>query len=218
MRSLRFSYRISSNVQNRTNQPGDSEASRYSDYMLGAGGRLQNYLYVHYSPPQSFPQQRDKKKLTSPKNTNFSPEQARRNRPTSADDERSRASGLDHQQASAEMSGFGSENEYRGGSDEGGEDGGKDDGTSDEMPSPPVIAINTSALGPGETTTVDGVTYNSRGYEVCGQLNQHSKPCQRIGRCPFHHDAKKEYYCPSSPFFPVFSFVFSPPFYIYYFC
>lgn len=28
--------------------------------------------------------------------------------------------------------------------------------------------------------------YNSRGYEICGQLNQHSKPCQRIGSCPFH--------------------------------
>lgn len=36
---------------------------------------------------------------------------------------------------------------------------------------------------------IDGVHYNSRGYEICGQLNQHSKPCQRIGSCPFH---KKE--------------------------
>merc|ERR1712137_968971 len=33
---------------------------------------------------------------------------------------------------------------------------------------------------------IDGVHYNSRGYEICGQLNQHSKPCQRIGSCPFH--------------------------------
>eukprot|EP01102_Stenamoeba_stenopodia_P017314 TRINITY_DN6189_c0_g1_i1.p1 TRINITY_DN6189_c0_g1~~TRINITY_DN6189_c0_g1_i1.p1 ORF type:complete len:542 (-),score=79.47 TRINITY_DN6189_c0_g1_i1:99-1724(-) len=38
----------------------------------------------------------------------------------------------------------------------------------------------------GEVTIVDGVVYNNRGYEVCGQLNQHSKPCQRIGKCPFH--------------------------------
>jgi len=34
------------------------------------------------------------------------------------------------------------------------------------------------------------LVYNSRGYEVCGQLNQHSKPCQRIGRCPFHGSKK----------------------------
>merc|ERR1711862_198963 len=33
---------------------------------------------------------------------------------------------------------------------------------------------------------IDGIHYNSRGYEICGQLNQHSKPCQRIGSCPFH--------------------------------
>ena len=33
---------------------------------------------------------------------------------------------------------------------------------------------------------VDGIHYNSRGYEICGQMNQHSKPCQRIGTCPFH--------------------------------
>jgi len=25
------------------------------------------------------------------------------------------------------------------------------------------------------------------GYTVCGALNQHSKPCKRIGHCPFHH-------------------------------
>jgi len=27
---------------------------------------------------------------------------------------------------------------------------------------------------------------NHRSYEICGQTNRHSKPCQRIGRCPFH--------------------------------
>eukprot|EP01119_Soliformovum_irregulare_P004362 TRINITY_DN15353_c0_g1_i1.p1 TRINITY_DN15353_c0_g1~~TRINITY_DN15353_c0_g1_i1.p1 ORF type:complete len:590 (+),score=120.52 TRINITY_DN15353_c0_g1_i1:76-1845(+) len=37
-----------------------------------------------------------------------------------------------------------------------------------------------------ETVEVDGVVYNNRGYEVCGRMNQHNKPCQRIGRCPFH--------------------------------
>jgi len=37
-----------------------------------------------------------------------------------------------------------------------------------------------------EAIIVDGVYFNSRGFEICGQLNQHSKPCQRIGKCPFH--------------------------------
>lgn len=30
---------------------------------------------------------------------------------------------------------------------------------------------------------------NPSGYTICGVLNQHQKPCQRIGKCPFH---KKE--------------------------
>jgi SHAQKYF class myb-like DNA-binding protein len=47
------------------------------------------------------------------------------------------------------------------------------------------------ALPPGGTTVIDGVTYNNRGYEVCGALNKFNKPCQRIGRCPFHPDHKK---------------------------
>lgn len=47
-------------------------------------------------------------------------------------------------------------------------------------------------MGPNDTTTINGIVYNSRGYEVCGQLNQHSKPCQRIGRCPFHGGKKPE--------------------------
>jgi len=47
------------------------------------------------------------------------------------------------------------------------------------------------ALPPGGTTVIDGVTYNNRGYEVCGALNKFNKPCQRIGRCPFHPEHKK---------------------------
>jgi len=27
---------------------------------------------------------------------------------------------------------------------------------------------------------------NQKAYEICGQTNRHGKPCQRIGRCPFH--------------------------------
>lgn len=46
-------------------------------------------------------------------------------------------------------------------------------------------------LPPGGTTVIDGVTYNNRGYEVCGALNKFNKPCQRIGRCPFHPEQKK---------------------------
>eukprot|EP01118_Nematostelium_gracile_P011216 TRINITY_DN394_c0_g1_i3.p1 TRINITY_DN394_c0_g1~~TRINITY_DN394_c0_g1_i3.p1 ORF type:complete len:491 (+),score=114.46 TRINITY_DN394_c0_g1_i3:196-1668(+) len=53
------------------------------------------------------------------------------------------------------------------------------------------ISVNVSKVeadgSPSEATmTIDGVVYNSRGYEVCGHLNQHNKPCQRIGKCPFH--------------------------------
>lgn len=42
----------------------------------------------------------------------------------------------------------------------------------------------------GEFTVIDGIMYNSKGYEICGHLNQHNRPCQRIGKCPFH--VKKE--------------------------
>jgi len=33
---------------------------------------------------------------------------------------------------------------------------------------------------------INGIVYNDRGYEICGHMNQHNKPCQRIGNCPFH--------------------------------
>jgi len=45
---------------------------------------------------------------------------------------------------------------------------------------------NSVSDDPSSPVEIDGVHYNSRGYEICGQLNQHSKPCQRIGTCPFH--------------------------------
>lgn len=41
-------------------------------------------------------------------------------------------------------------------------------------------------LSEDSSVEIDGIHYNNRGYEICGQLNQHSKPCQRIGSCPFH--------------------------------
>jgi len=38
---------------------------------------------------------------------------------------------------------------------------------------------------------IDGVVYNSNGYVICGILNQHDKPCQRIGKCPFHPNVER---------------------------
>lgn len=28
--------------------------------------------------------------------------------------------------------------------------------------------------------------------EICGRINQHGKPCQRVGRCPFHGIKEKK--------------------------
>jgi hypothetical protein len=39
---------------------------------------------------------------------------------------------------------------------------------------------------------INGVTYSSKGYEVCGVRNQHQKPCMRIGRCPFHPKPERD--------------------------
>lgn len=38
----------------------------------------------------------------------------------------------------------------------------------------------------GCTMNKQGQVFNQRGYVICGVLNQHDRPCQRIGRCPFH--------------------------------
>ncbi|KAL9654687.1 hypothetical protein ABK040_006749 [Willaertia magna] len=38
---------------------------------------------------------------------------------------------------------------------------------------------------------IDGEMYNDRGYKICGFMNQHNRPCQRIGKCPFHDRLKK---------------------------
>lgn len=43
----------------------------------------------------------------------------------------------------------------------------------------------------GEYVKINGEMYNDRGYKICGHLNQHSKPCQRIGKCPFHWKLKE---------------------------
>ncbi|KAL0479381.1 hypothetical protein AKO1_015110 [Acrasis kona] len=46
--------------------------------------------------------------------------------------------------------------------------------------------------GSEQYTSIDGRLYNDRGYKICGHLNQHNKPCQRIGRCPFHDKFRTE--------------------------
>lgn len=33
---------------------------------------------------------------------------------------------------------------------------------------------------------MSGKVYNDKGHNICGVLNQHNKPCKRIGKCPFH--------------------------------
>jgi len=44
----------------------------------------------------------------------------------------------------------------------------------------------------GEPIDINGEMYNDRGYKICGHLNQHRKPCQRIGKCPFHWKLKED--------------------------
>lgn len=62
--------------------------------------------------------------------------------------------------------------------------------------SPQVVNTKSTEITDMTPLQIDGVHYNSRGYEICGQLNQHSKPCQRIGSCPFH---KKDFGKPTAP-------------------
>jgi SHAQKYF class myb-like DNA-binding protein len=35
-------------------------------------------------------------------------------------------------------------------------------------------------------TVAGNCVYNEKGYRICAEPNQHDRPCQRIGRCPFH--------------------------------
>lgn len=43
-----------------------------------------------------------------------------------------------------------------------------------------------------ESASQEDSLTNSRGYEICGHLNQHNKPCKRIGYCPFHGGKRKD--------------------------
>lgn len=43
-----------------------------------------------------------------------------------------------------------------------------------------------SKLHAAQCTIIGGKVYNDKGHSICGVLNQHDKPCKRIGKCPFH--------------------------------
>mmetsp|Transcript_3920 Transcript_3920/g.11726 ORF Transcript_3920/g.11726 Transcript_3920/m.11726 type:complete len:330 (+) Transcript_3920:453-1442(+) len=47
--------------------------------------------------------------------------------------------------------------------------------------------VNEARLREHGCVVHDGVVYNKKGYRICGVMNQHDKPCQRIGHCPFHN-------------------------------
>jgi len=67
-------------------------------------------------------------------------------------------------------------------------------------PPPPGPDYDVAALLARGFTVHDGRVYNAKGYNVCGVLNQHHLPCQRIGRCPFHPDsAVNRPFDPSTP-------------------
>jgi hypothetical protein len=48
------------------------------------------------------------------------------------------------------------------------------------------VAHDEAKIRAAGCTVLNGIVTNANGYNVCGVLNQHDKPCQRIGRCPFH--------------------------------
>lgn len=60
------------------------------------------------------------------------------------------------------------------------------------MPADAAGAKKVSYGSYGEFTIIEGIMYNNRGYEICGVLNQHNRPCQRIGKCPFHYKLKEK--------------------------
>lgn len=58
----------------------------------------------------------------------------------------------------------------------------------------PVAIYDIAKLHAANCTVFEGKVYNGKGHPICGVLNQHDKPCHRIGRCPFHY-----YSSPVSP-------------------
>ncbi|KAJ8903632.1 hypothetical protein NDN08_004734 [Rhodosorus marinus] len=71
-------------------------------------------------------------------------------------------------------------------------DDGKDDGRRSKRKRP----MSEPSDGKGEAKVgryvVNDVAYNTRGYQVCGFVNQRDTLCGRIGNCPFHKDMKSK--------------------------
>ncbi|EFC49197.1 SANT domain-containing protein [Naegleria gruberi] len=65
------------------------------------------------------------------------------------------------------------------------------DSTIDAMDTSSVNSKTTPGLPPGHKI-INGEMYNDRGYKICGFMNQHNRPCQRIGKCPFHDRMKSD--------------------------
>lgn len=53
-------------------------------------------------------------------------------------------------------------------------------------PSTRGLLYDISKLHAAQCTIIGGKVYNDKGHSICGVLNQHDKPCKRIGKCPFH--------------------------------
>ena len=56
-------------------------------------------------------------------------------------------------------------------------------GNSPEMA---VAIYDIAKLLNAKCTVFRGKVYNDKGHPICGVLNQHDRPCGRIGKCPFH--------------------------------
>lgn len=52
---------------------------------------------------------------------------------------------------------------------------------------PPVAIYDILKLQQHACRVIRGKVYNKKGHTICGVLNQHDRPCHRIGRCPFHY-------------------------------
>lgn len=48
------------------------------------------------------------------------------------------------------------------------------------------LLYDISKLHAAQCAIIGGKVYNDKGHSICGVLNQHDKPCKRIGKCPFH--------------------------------
>lgn len=54
------------------------------------------------------------------------------------------------------------------------------------QPSNQLLLYDIAKLHAAQCSIIGGKVYNDKGHSICGVLNQHDKPCKRIGKCPFH--------------------------------